>query len=245
MLNVTDRMIVLPGDLIGGRSNDYVIVGSVYWEGDKAYAATVATINIKGDVKPMEVQVIPLNGTYKPRQGDAVIGYVVDILVNGWEVDIKSPYSAYLPVNEATLKPVDVVTADLRNILNIGDVVLAKISDFNLAKDYPVTLTIKESRLGRIEDGTIVEIDPVKVPRVIGKKGSMVNMFKDELNCDVTVGQNGRIWVRCRNRRDEVFVSQTIKFIERESHQSGLMDRVKAIIQSYKSATTGAAAQSQ
>jgi len=61
MLNVTDRMIVLPGDLIGGRSNDYVIVGSVYWEGDKAYAATVATINIKGDVKPMEVQVIPLN----------------------------------------------------------------------------------------------------------------------------------------------------------------------------------------
>lgn len=235
MLNVTDRMIVLPGDFIGVKSNDYVIVGAVYWEGDKAYAATTAMINIKNDVKPMEVQVIPLSGTYKPRLGDIVIGYVTDILVTGWEVDIKSPYSAYLPVSEATLKPIDVVTADLRNIINIGDILLAKIQDFNLARDYPVTLTIKESRLGRIEDGVIVEIDPVKVPRVIGKKGSMVNMFKDELNCDVTVGQNGRIWVRCRNKHDEVFVSQTIKLIERESHQSGLVDKVKALIQSYKS----------
>lgn len=234
MLNVTDRMIVLPGDLIGGKSSEYNIVGAVYWEGDRAYAATVAMINIKGDVKPMEVQVIPLNGVYKPRVDDIVIGYVTDILIGGWRIDIKSPYPAYLPVNEATLKPIDIVTTDLKDILNIGDIVLAKISEFNLAREYPVILTIKESRLGRIEDGTVIEIDPVKVPRVIGKKGSMVNMFKDELNCDVTVGQNGRIWVRCRDRGDEVFVSQTIKFIERESHQSGLVDKVRSMIQSYK-----------
>ena len=242
MLNVTDRMIVLPGDFIGTRSSEYNIVGAVYWEGDRAYASAVAMINIKGDVKPMEVQVIPLNGTYKPRIGDIVIGYITDILITGWEVDIKSPYSAYLPVNEAALKPIDVVTADLRNLLNVGDIILARISDFNLAKDYPVTLTIKESKLGRIEDGTVIEIDPVKVPRVIGKKGVVVNTFKDELNCDVTVGQNGRVWVRCRNPADEAFVAQVVKFIERESHQSDLTEKVKAMVRDYKASRVSQAA---
>ncbi|WP_243670313.1 exosome complex RNA-binding protein Rrp4 [Vulcanisaeta sp. JCM 16161] len=180
------------------------------------------------------MEVIPLSGIYKPRVGDIVIGYVVDIGLTGWVIDIKSPYSAYLPVQEATLKPIDLTTVDLKSLLGIGDIVLARIIDFNLTKDYPVTLTLKEARLGRIEGGTLVEIDASKVARVIGRRGSMVSIFSEELNCDVTVGQNGRVWIRCKDPGDESFVARVIKLIERESHTSGLTDRVRSIVTQYR-----------
>ncbi|NPA22984.1 MAG: RNA-binding protein [Crenarchaeota archaeon] len=228
-LYVTNRQIVLPGDPIATR--EYNVTGAVYWEGNCAYAATVALVDIKNE---RDINVIPLSGTYKPRVGDLVIGYITDVLVTGWEVDIKSPYKAYLPLQEATLKYVDITSTDLRTLLDINDVILARIIDFNLTYEIPVTLTIKEAKLGKITSGTIVEIQPVKVPRVIGKKGSMVALFKEELNCDVIVGQNGRIWIKCQDERDEAFLAQVIKFIEKESHLPGLTEKVKAMIKRYK-----------
>ncbi len=238
-LYVSDRQVVLPGDAVATR--DYNVGGSVYWDGDIAYSAVVGLVNVKSE---RDVEVIPLSGIYRPRVGDVVIGYVIDIGLTGWTVDIKSPYSAYLPVQEATLKPIDLTTVDLKDLLGIGDIVLARIIDFNLTRDYPVTLTLKEARLGRIEGGTLVEIDASKVARVIGRRGSMVSIFSEELNCDVTVGQNGRIWIRCRNPEDEPFVARVIKLIESESHTSGLTDRVKAIVSQYRAGKAGAKSQS-
>jgi len=227
---ITNRQIVLPGDPIATREHN--VAGAVYWEGNCAYASTVALVEIKDNGK--EINVIPLSGTYKPRVGDIVIGYVTDILVTGWEIDIKSPYRAYLPIQEATLKYVDITTTDLRTLLDINDIILARVIDFNLAYEIPVTLTIKEAKLGKITSGTIVEIRPVKVPRVIGRRGSMINMFKEELNCDVVVGQNGRVWIKCKDERDEAFLAQIIKLIEAESHVSGLTERVRNMIRKYK-----------
>ena len=229
-LYVNDRQIVLPGEAIATK--DYNVTGSVYWEGDVAYSAVVGMVNIRGE---RDVEVIPLSGIYRPRIGDVVIGYIVDIGLTGWVVDINSPYQAYLPVQEATLKPIDLTMVDLKSLLSIGDVILTRIIDFNLARDYPVTLTLKEARLGRIEGGTLVEIDASKVARVIGRRGSMVNIFNEELGCDVTVGQNGRVWIRCRDPSDESFVARVIKFIEAESHTSGLTDRVRSMVSQYKS----------
>lgn len=234
-VNVSDKQIVLPGDQVGLKGGKNSISGAIYSEGDKVYAAAVSVINIKeSDSGEQEIQVIPLNGTYRPRVGDMVIGYVIDITVTGWEVDIKSPYSAFLSIHEATLRQLDVTNVDLKTILKIGDVILAKIIDVNLSRDYPVTLTLREARLGRIEDGVVVEVDPTKVPRVIGKKGSMANMFREELGCDVTVGQNGRVWIKCKNEEYESFVVHAVKKIEQESHTSGLTDKMKAYVAEYK-----------
>ncbi len=228
-LYVTDRQVVLPGDPIATK--DFNVLGPVYWENDIARSAVVGMVVIKGE---REVEVIPLSGIYKPRIGDIVVGYVADIGLTGWIVDIKSPYMAYLPIQEATLKPVDLTNVDLKSILNIGDIILARVIDFNLARDYPVTLTIKEARLGKIETGTIVEIDVSKVARVIGRRGSMVNMINEELGCEVLVGQNGRVWIRCKDPQDESFVARIVKYIEMESHTKGLTERVRIAIQQYK-----------
>ncbi|WP_367834265.1 hypothetical protein [Vulcanisaeta sp. JCM 16159] len=147
-LYVSDRQIVLPGDAVATR--DYNVSGGVYWDGNIAYSAVVGLINIRGE---RDVEVIPLSGIYNPRVGDVVIGYVVDIGLTGWVIDIKSPYSAYLPVQEATLKPVDLTTVDLKSLLGIGDIVLARIVDFNLTKDYPVTLTLRRLGLAGLRVG--------------------------------------------------------------------------------------------
>jgi exosome complex component RRP4 len=170
---------------------------------------------------------------YRPKRGDLVVGYVTDVLATGWEVDVRSFMPAYLPVGEALHKHVDLETTPLTTFLNIGDVVVAKVKDVDLTDEYPIILTLKEEKVGKVESGTVAEIAPVKVPRVIGKKGSMLNTLM-ELGCDIVVGQNGRVWARCKDPRDEVFLASLIKKIETESHVMGLTDRIKAEIENYK-----------
>jgi len=75
----------------------------------------------------------------------------------------------------------------------------------------------------------LVEITPTKVPRLIGKKGSMINMIKDHTKCEVVVGQNGLVWVKGKPEMERV-VEKVIKTIEAEAHTSGLTDRVREML---------------
>ena len=112
---------------------------------------------------------------------------------------------------------------------SVGDLVVAKVIAFDLTRD-PL-LTIKESRLGKVTKGTLVEITPTKVPRVIGKKGSMLKILKDYLNVEVVVGKNGRILVIGEEGEREAIAALAIKKIEREAHVSGLTERIKRFIE--------------
>ena len=64
------------------------------------------------------------------------------------------------------------------------------------------------------------------MPRLIGKKGSMINMIKDKTGCKIVVGQNGLVWVKGKQEMEQI-VKDTIKLIEKEAHTSGLTDRIK------------------
>ena len=90
-----------------------------------------------------------------------------------------------------------------------------------------IDLTIKSRGLGRIDEGLIVKINPNKVPRVIGKEGSMIKMIKDETGCNITVGQNGFIWIKGDRVEDELFAKRAILFVAEKSFVSGLTDEVK------------------
>ncbi|MEZ0319060.1 MAG: exosome complex RNA-binding protein Rrp4 [Pyrobaculum sp.] len=227
MYYVTPRQLVYPGDVIA--TADKKVEGPVYLDNGKYRSLAVGLVEFREDM----VVVVPLEGTYKPKKGDLVIGYITDVLATGWEVDVKTFMPAYLPVGEALHRHVDLETTPLTTILNIGDVVVAKVKDVDLTDEYPVILTLKEEKVGKVESGTVIEISPVKVPRVIGKKGSMLNVLL-EVGCDILVGQNGRIWIKCGDPRDEAFLASVIKRIEAESHVMGLTDRVKAEIENYK-----------
>ncbi|MEM0377669.1 MAG: KH domain-containing protein, partial [Thermofilum sp.] len=106
--------------------------------------------------------------------------------------------------------------------------ILARVVSFDKSKE-PV-LTIKESRLGKIERGIVVEISPNKVPRVIGKKGSMVKLLEELLEVNIIVGQNGRVLVVGRNEKREELAAIVIKKIEAEAHTEGLTSKVREYI---------------
>ncbi|MEM4214315.1 MAG: exosome complex RNA-binding protein Rrp4, partial [Candidatus Methanomethylicaceae archaeon] len=166
----------------------------------------------------------PLRGCYIPSVGDVVIGKVVDVITTAWMLDIRSPWLGVLFAKEHLSKPLNVMKEDARDYLDIGEMIIAKIISFDRTKNP--ALTTKEQGLGKIQRGTVIEVDPTRVPRIIGKKGSMISMLKKDSGCQIYVGQNGRIWISGKNREDEALVAGAIKKIEAEAHTTGLTDRI-------------------
>jgi exosome complex component RRP4 len=92
-----------------------------------------------------------------------------------------------------------------------------------------VKLGLKGRGLGKFRGGILINITPTKVPRLIGKKGSMINMIKDQTRCEVVVGQNGVVWVKGKPEMERV-VQKVVKTIEEEAHTSGLTDRIRDML---------------
>jgi exosome complex component RRP4 len=120
----------------------------------------------------------------------------------------------------------------LTKILGVGEVVVGKITAFDRTRDP--TLTIKGAGLGKVGNGLIVNLTPTKVPRLIGRKGSMINILKRETGCEIIVGQNGRILIRGRDSKKVELVVEAIRMIEEQAHISGLTDRIKNFLKTGK-----------
>ncbi len=164
---------------------------------------------------------IALSGIYQARRGNVIIGKVENITFNGWVVDIDSPIGAFLPLSEV---PRFVSKEAMAEVFDIGDMVVAKILGVN---GRGIDLTIKSRGLGRIEEGMIIKVNSNKVPRVIGKEGSMIGIIKKETGCEITVGQNGLVWVKGNKIEDELFVKRAIMFVAEKSSTSGLTEEVQ------------------
>ncbi len=218
----TSRQIAIPGDLLA--ENDYQAGLNTYKIGDKIYAYTVGLVEIKGN----RIDIIPIHGCYVPKTGDMVIGKIIDYGSNMWVADINSPYLGILTISEALSKPINPFKNNLLKYLNIGDFIKAKVIAFDRTRD--AALTIKEHGLGKINRGFIITIEPTKIPRVIGRKGSMLTVLKSKLNGHIEVGKNGRIWIVPKRHEDSFLYVSILKKIEEEAHTSGLTDRVTKYI---------------
>ena len=91
-------------------------------------------------------------------------------------------------------------------------------------------MTLKSRGLGRLDGGRIIKINPHKVPRVIGKEGSMINLIKDKTRTEITVGQNGFIWIK-GDAEGENKAEETIKLIVQESTSSGLTEKIEKFLE--------------
>lgn len=192
------RQIVVPGEKVEGR-----VEGFVYRDGDASYSAVFGIFEKKDD----EGRVIPLHGKYIPIQGDYLVGVVTDVKFGGVTVDINSPYSAFLPTKRE---------------YDWGDILSAKVLEINEVK----SATLGDER--KLAGGEMVEMSPVRVPRVIGKKSSMVTMIQEKTGSEIFVGRNGRIWLRGGNSAKAI---KTILKIEKEAHTEGLTDRIKEFLE--------------
>ena len=108
-------------------------------------------------------------------------------------------------------------------IMIFGDMVVAKIIDINKRR---IDLTIRSRGLGKLDEGIIIEVNSNRVPRIIGKEGSMISLIKNETNCRITVGQNGLIWINGKKTEDELFAKKAILYVAENSFISGLTDEM-------------------
>jgi len=223
-----NKQLVTPGDLLA--EGDYAAGNNAYKAGNKVYASRLGLVNYE----EKRVSVVALNAFYVPTVGDLVIGKVTEVNINSWTVDINAPYAALLQASDVLnrFKP---QRDDLSRIFDVGDLILAKIVTYDRTRD-PL-LTVREPGLGKVSRGQIVKITPTKIPRVIGKKGSMINMLKKEAGCKIVVGQNGLVLVDGANPEDERLAITAIHKIEEEAHTSGLTDRITEMLKREREAT--------
>lgn len=220
-MSKSSREIVIPGHLLGELKDFKPGRGTVV-ENGKIYAALLGIIH----ESPPYINVVPIKGRYDAFVGDLVIGIVEEPLSSSWLVDINAPYPALLHVNEV---PWNVDFGETEKFLNTGDSIMAKVLQVDLEKKLQITL--KDRNLYKIRGGHIINVEPSKVPRIIGKKGSMINILKKHTRCRIFVGQNGRIWID-GDDKNVALAQQAIELIEEQSISFGLTNKVEEFLAS-------------
>jgi len=213
-----ERKQVIPGDVI--VRGDYRYGNYIEKRGDEYIALRVGLAEVGRD----GVKLNPLTGPYIPHVDDQVIGKVIDIPGFGWEVDINSCFFGYLPASFVFGREFSPSTHDLSTKFKVGDLLGARIESFERSRDPQ--LSIRGPGLGKIPKGEIVKISPTKVPRLIGRRGYMVNMISSQTGCDLKVGQNGLV-VIVGPPEGILKAASVIKMIEDEAHVATLSKKVQ------------------
>ncbi len=216
-----ERKQVLPGDVITRGNHRY---GSyIEKRGDEYIALRIGLAEVGRE----GVKLNPLTGPYIPRAEDDVIGKVVDINGFGWVVDINSCFDGFLPASFVFGREFSPSTHDLSSKFRVGDMIGARIESFERSRDPQ--LSIRGHGYGKIDSGEIIKVSPTKVPRLIGRRGAMINMISEKTGCDVRVGQNGIVVVQGPPEGIEK-TARAVKMVEEEAHAADLMTKVESFL---------------
>ncbi|MBS3055179.1 MAG: RNA-binding protein [Candidatus Aenigmarchaeota archaeon] len=217
---MTENSVVVPGELLGDRKGRKLGQG-LYLDGENVFSKFVGVPRIND----VEMSVVPLAGVYLPYFGDRVIGVIESVEVSGWVVDINCPYSAFLPLSEGVEGFVDTQRTDLTKFFDIDDVIMCVIS--RVTKNKTVQVSMDDQTARKLVGGVALKVTPSKIPRIIGKAGSMIMMIKEKTKCDIVTGQNGLVWIRGENKAKAI---EAIVMIEKESHLSGLTEKIEKML---------------
>ncbi|MEK6841008.1 MAG: exosome complex RNA-binding protein Rrp4 [Nanoarchaeota archaeon] len=221
-LLIKEREIVVPGQELA-EGMEYLPSSGTYRDQNKIISNKLGVVSVNKNI----IKVIPLTGRYMPKVDDVVIGRVLEIGFYGWSVDIGSAYPATLSIRDAT-EFID-KEEDLTKYYDYGDIIAARVNKVTRYKS--IDITTKGPGLRKLIGGKVIEVTPSKVPRMIGKQGSMISMIKDYTGCNLLVGQNGKVWVKGTSLEKENLVTKMIMKIEQESHIDGLTDKIKNLLE--------------
>ena len=214
MIYVENKDLVIPGEVLA--DDDFYSGRGTFKENGKICSSLMGLVSLRNK----KLRVIPLKSKYVPKKGDVVIGKVNDVRFSMWDIDINSPYSGILPAFEVFGRE----KKELNRVFDVGDVLFLRVVEVDEVKK--AKLGLKGRGMGKFRGGIIVDIAPTKVPRLIGKKGSMINMIKDKTQCKIVVGQNGLVWVKGDEDMEQL-TREVIHIIEKEAHTSGLTNKIK------------------
>ena len=218
------RRYVIPGDVI--TTGPYRPEQNVILQGDRIMSTIIGISEIYDD----SVKVIPLTGIYVPKNNDLVIGKIVSHSSLSWTVDINSLYPGMLPASDVFGRNFQASSDDMNSKLKKGDLIVARIGNFDRSRDPLITLGDRE--LGKIESGELVRISPSKIPRLIGKQGTMIQIIETATNATITIGQNGWVVVSCETPDGLSKAIKAIKMVEKQAHIANLTDRIKSMLES-------------
>jgi len=216
------RRYVIPGDkIVDGNFRPLMNVIRI---GDSIISTRIGIAEAGRD----GIKVIPLSGVYIPRVNDIVIGKIVDRSSLSWDVDINSCFSAHLPAQDVFGRDFSPARDDMNRELATGDLITARIVAFDRTRD-PM-LTIQARDLGKIPRGESMKISATRVPRLIGKRGSMIQTIEQATQTRILIGQNGIIVVTGRGPEGIGLAVKAIKMVEDEAHTSNLTQRIKVLL---------------
>ncbi|MEK6942188.1 MAG: KH domain-containing protein [archaeon] len=198
------KRIVVPGELV---TDERKRLGSnVFLREGKIFSDSIGFVSDSDTT----TSVVPLKGVYRPIMGDVIVGIVAGERFSSYDVDINSFYLA------------NVSKKELREMLQPFSIVSAKVIKVN---------EMNEVLLGFVRvlfGGEIIDVSAVKVPRVIGRNGSMLEVVKKGTGCNFFVGKNGKIWVK-GGKVD--LLKLAIKMIEEKAHEDNLTNKVAEFLE--------------
>jgi len=216
------KRYVLPGDFITTaplRLQDNVVL-----EGKRIISTTIGLSDVSAD----SVRVISLTGVYIPKTDDLVIGTIQYIFGNSWFADINSCYQGMLLGQDVFGRGSYPTTSEMKERLDNGDIIYAKIA--NSDRQREPLISIADQSLGKIDSGELVKISPTKIPRLIGKHGSMIQTIEGSTNATITVGQNGLINLKCDNSAGLKKAIASIKMIGMIQYDINIEDKIQNIL---------------
>ncbi len=167
-------------------------------ENGKTYATVIGLV--RND------KFIPLELVYKAKAGDNVVGVVTDVRHSGYSVDLGLAQDGFISskFTRVSFKQGDLIFGRIKFTDEVGNV------DITDAKRLPT--------------GKLVSVPASKVPRIIGKRSSMLNVLRDGTSCSIFIGNNGYLWVG--GKGNVQLVLKTVDFIVKNAHTQGLTDAV-------------------
>ena len=215
---------VLPGDFI--TTAPLRLQNNVVLEGKRIISTTIGLSDVSDD----NVRVISLTGIYLPKIDDLVIGIIQHISGNSWFADINSCYQGMLLGQDVFGRGSYPTKSEMEERLSKGDIIFAKIA--NSDRQREPLISIADQSLGKIDSGELVKISPAKIPRLIGKHGSMIQTIEGSTNATITVGQNGLIVVSCDETNGLLKALAAIRMVDEQAHLVNLTDKVKKMLES-------------
>ena len=218
------RKYVIPGEVV--TTGPFRPEQNVILEGNKIISTTIGVSEIYDD----SVKVISLTGKYLPKIKDLVIGKVISNTSLSWELDINSCYVGFLPASDVFGRDFSAHADELSSKLKPGDLVAARIANFDRTRDPLITISDRD--LGKIDSGDLIKISPSKVPRLIGKRGTMIQTIETATNAVITIGQNGWVVVSCENPEGLLKAKKAIQMVNDYAHVANLTDQVQEMLES-------------
>jgi exosome complex component RRP4 len=201
MVVFMDQKIVMPGELLSEKAER---ISYTFVDKGKTYSSVVGLFH--------EGKLVPLEGPYEPLPEDLIVGIISEVRFSGYSVEINSPYVSFLSSRE------------IRERYEMGDAIFAKIANVDEVKNIDLAEPHK------LPMGGLVKVSAVKIPRIIGKKNSMLDLIRSSTGCEIYAGRNGYVWIS--GKGNATLAEEAIRMVESQAHTSGLTDRVSAFLKS-------------